>query len=144
VADLNFVVLTGISTKEATLRPKTSGQLKAEFSLQVDRPFTRPDGVAVSDLFLVDSWGDLAKWAYDHVRIGTRVLVVGTLNKESYVTRGGGKEHLTVIKAKMLEVIGAESRTNGLDVDQVRRDDWTSDVVSQHIRCISDTISSLS
>jgi single-stranded DNA-binding protein len=143
VADLNFVVLTGVSTKEATLRPKTSGQVKAEFSLQVDRPFMRPDGVPVSDLFLIDSWGELAKWAYENVRNGTRVLVIGTLNKESYVTRGGGKEHLTVIKAKVIELIGSQRLNEDVDLDEVRKDDWTVEVVGQHIQAISDAVASL-
>lgn len=143
MADLNLVVLTGVSTKEATLRPKTSGQVKAEFSLQVDRPFVRPDGVAVSDLFLVDSWGDLARWAYDNVRLGTRVLVIGTLNKESYITRGGGKEHLTVIKAKILELIGDRELTDGLDIDEIRRDDWNPALIGEHLKLVSDSIAAL-
>ena len=136
VADLNYVVLTGVSTKEATLRPKTSGQVKAEFSLQVDRPFVRPDGVAVSDLFLVDSWGDLARWAYDNVHLGTRLLVIGTLNKESYITRGGGKEFLPVIKAKILDLIGDRELTEGLDIDEIRRDDWDPAILDQHLRLV--------
>jgi single-stranded DNA-binding protein len=137
------VALTGVSTKEATRRPKASGQVKAEFSLQVDRPFMRPDGVPVSDLFLVDSWGELAEWAYRNVGLGTRVLVIGTLNKESYVTRGGGKEHLTVIKAKIIELIGSDSFTEGIDVDEVRKDDWTPDVVDQHLQRVSEAVEDL-
>ena len=143
MADLNIVALTGVSTKEATLRPKASGQVKAEFSLQVDRPFVRPDGVAVSDLFLIDSWGDLATWAYDNVRLGTRVLVIGTLNKESYVTRGGGKEHLTIVKAKTIELIGSESLIDGIDLDEIRKDDWKADVIGEYLKRVADAVAAL-
>ncbi len=143
VADLNFVVLAGVSTKEATRRPKASGQVKAEFSLQVDRPFMRPDGVAVSDLFLIDSWSELAEWAYNNIRIGTRVLVIGTLNKESYVTRGGGKEHLTVIKAKAMELIGPETLNENVDIDEMRKDDWSIGLVGQQIEAVSSAVETL-
>ena len=86
LADLNLVLLSGFATRDATLRQKSSGQVKAEFSFEVDRPFLRATGEPVSDLFLVDVWEDLGEWAVENIKEGTRLLVIGTLNKESYST----------------------------------------------------------
>lgn len=144
MADLNLVVLTGMSTKEATMRPKSSGQIKAEFSFQVDRPFVRSDGMTVSDLFLVDAWGDLAQWVCENVHQGVRLLVIGTLNKESYLTRGGGKEHLTVVKAKFVELLRECDPTASVDQDEARRDQWNQQWIHQLLETITQTISSLS
>lgn len=139
MADLNFVVLTGTSTKDAVLRTKSSGQVKAEFSFEVDRPFMRANGQAVSDLFLVDVWGDLGHWAVENVRQGTRLVVVGTLNKESYVTRGG-REHLTVIKAKDVKLLDGREKEHSLQLDEIRSDSWTADTLNKQLQLIRHTL----
>jgi hypothetical protein len=123
LADLNLVALTGFATRDATLRQKSSGQVKAEFSFEVDRPFYRATGEPVSDLFLVDVWEELGRWAVDNIREGTRLLVVGTLNKESYSTRGG-REHLTIVKAKYIRPLDAGLLDEHVDVDDMKQDCW--------------------
>lgn len=133
VADANFVLLTGVSTKAAQLRRKASDQTKAEFSFQVDRPFLKPDGEPVSDLFLIDAWGGLAEWCAAHVQPGSRLLIVGTLNKESFKTRGGAKEHLTLVKAKYVTPLGAGDPCEGLDAEALKPDQWDLDVVVSHL-----------
>jgi len=141
VADLNFVILTGTSTKDAVVRPKASGQAKAEFSFEVDRPFYRVTGEPVSDLFLVDVWGDLGRWAVDHVKIGTRLAVIGTLNKESYMTRGG-REHLTVIKAKGLKLLDGKDWQLRLDDEAIKGDCWDPETIRAAVQAIQELIAS--
>jgi hypothetical protein len=140
VADLNFVALTGSATKDATIRHKASGQIKAEFSFEVDRPFYRSTGEPVSDLFLIDVWGELGRWAADNVKLGTRLVIFGTLNKESYVTRGGGREHLTVVKAKALRPVDDDLVTGRVDLDEVRRDDWDHETLAAQIDIIDSAL----
>jgi hypothetical protein len=123
LADLNLVALTGFATRDATLRQKSSGQVKAEFSFEVDRPFYRATGEPVSDLFLVDVWEELGRWAVDNIKEGTRLLVVGTLNKESYSTRGG-REHLTIVKAKYIRPLESGLLDEHVDVDDMKQDCW--------------------
>ncbi len=123
MADLNLVALTGFATRDATLRQKSSGQVKAEFSFEVDRPFYRATGEPVSDLFLVDVWEELGRWAVDNIKEGTRLLVVGTLNKESYTTRGG-REHLTIVKAKYITPLDKSILEGEVDVEEMKRDCW--------------------
>jgi len=132
--DVNVLVLTGVATKDATLRPKASGQVKAEFSFEVARPFYRANGEPVSDLFLIDAWGELGEWAHTNVKQGTRLLIIGTLNKESYVTRHGGREHLTVVKAKELRLLSGDifGRSN-LDFGEVRKDHWAPEVIDAQL-----------
>lgn len=124
MADLNLVLLSGFATRDATLRQKSSGQVKAEFSFEVDRPFNRATGEPVSDLFLVDVWEDLGRWAVDNIKEGSRMLVIGTLNKESYSTRGG-REHLTIVKAKYIQPLPAALLDGQVDVEELKRDCWS-------------------
>lgn len=128
MADLNLVALTGFATRDATLRQKSSGQVKAEFSFEVDRPFYRSTGEPVSDLFLVDVWEELGRWAVDNIREGTRLLVLGTLNKESYTTRGG-REHLTIVKAKYIRPLGESLLDGQVDAEELKQDCWDRDML---------------
>ena len=140
MADLNLVALTGFATRDATLRQKSSGQVKAEFSFEVDRPFYRATGEPVSDLFLVDVWEDLGRWAVENIHEGTRLLVVGTLNKESYSTRGG-REHLTIVKAKYIRPLEQGLLDGEVDVEEMKRDCWDREVLLTTVELIGTTIS---
>lgn len=135
--DVNVLVLTGVATKDAQLRPKASGQVKAEFSFEVARPFFRADGEAVSDLFLIDAWGPLGEWAYANVKQGARFFIIGTLNKESYITRHGGKEHLTVVKAKEIRPLERDALSETpLDFVEVRKDHWHEDLIDAQLELV--------
>lgn len=138
--DLNFVALTGVATKDATIRRKASGQIKAEFSFEVDRPFLRATGEPVSDLFLIDVWGDLGRWAAENVREGSRLVIFGTLNKESYVTRGGGREHLTVVKAKYLRPLEEDLLNGRVDVEELKKDDWGRAILAAQVNIVDAAI----
>jgi len=139
LADLNFVALTGFSTREPALRQKSSGQIKAEFSFEVDRPFLRANGEPVSDLFLVDAWQELGEWVMENVKSGTRLMIVGTLNKESYNSHGA-REHMTIVKAKYIR------KTSGTVTDKVgelaglRGDTWTEELLLTACDMIHDAI----
>lgn len=140
MADLNFIALTGKATKDATVRQKASGQIKAEFSFEVDRPFFRSTGEPVSDLFLIDVWGDLGRWAAENVKQGTRLVVMGTLNKESYVTRGGGREHLTVVKAKHIRPVDGDILGGRIDIEEIRKDSWDQATLSAAVNIIDSVL----
>ena len=135
MADLNLVALTGFATRDAALRHKNSGQVKAEFSFEVERPFLRATGEPVSDLFLVDVWEDLGRWAVEHVKQGTRLLVIGTLNKESYSTRSG-REHLTIVKAKYIRPLDGNLLDGEIDVEEMRRDQWSEEMLLAAVRLV--------
>lgn len=138
MADLNLVIVTGVARKSARLRRRPSPTPKAEFTLEVERPFRRPDGVPVSDLFLIDVYGRLAERCVDVVARGTRLLVAGTLNKESYPTRHGRRDHITVIKCKYLRVLEPEEVDFGnLHIRDLRRDDWTTDIVLDYLDALA-------
>lgn len=139
MADLNLVALTGFATRDATLRQKSSGQVKAEFSFEVDRPFYRATGEPVSDLFLVDVWEDLGRWAVENIKEGMRLLVIGTLNKESYSTRGG-REHLTIVKAKFISPIQDGLLDERVDVEDMKRDCWDREMLLTMVELLENAL----
>lgn len=139
MADLNLVALTGFATRDAALRHKNSGQVKAEFSFEVERPFLRATGEPVSDLFLVDVWENLGRWAVENIKQGARLLVIGTLNKESYSTRSG-REHLTIVKAKYIRPLDGDLQDSDLDLDEMRRDQWSEDMLLAAVKLLEQAL----
>lgn len=139
MADLNLVLLSGFATRDATLRQKSSGQVKAEFSFEVDRPFNRATGEPVSDLFLVDVWEDLGRWAVENIHEGTRLLVIGTLNKESYSTRGG-REHLTIVKAKYIQALENPLLNGQVPAEELKRDCWSPSMLGTALDLVQDAL----
>jgi single-strand DNA-binding protein len=139
VADVNFIMVTGIATKDAVLRRRPSGVVKAEFSMEVARPFFKANGEPISDLFLVDVYGPLAEQCAQFVKQGSRLLVIGTLNKESFVTRTGRREHLTVIKAKFVKPLGDPiTQIGDVTIDELRRDLWGDATVHAYLAALKD------
>jgi hypothetical protein len=139
LADLNLVALTGVATRDATLREKSSGQVKAEFSFEVERPFLRTTGEPVSDLFLVDVWQDLGKWTAETIKEGQRLFILGTLNKESYSTRGG-REHLTIVKAKYIRRLDADLLDGQIDVEALKLDTWPPELLRDAVQLVDQTL----
>lgn len=135
---INMVVLTGVVTRDPVLRHKTSGQVKAEFSFEVNRPFFRASGEPVSDLFLVDAWQAIGKWAIDNVKTGDELVLVGTLNKESYSTRAG-REHLTIVKAKHIAHLDGE-HTSRLNSEEMKGDAWPHSLVLELVDAIREML----
>lgn len=138
VADVNLMVVSGKAIKNAVLRYRSSGVPKAEFSMVVERPFQKPNGEPVSDLFLVDVYGPLAERCADMVKEGMELLVIGTLSKELYTNKFGKREHLVVIKAKQIWIIdrdgiGVEERLN---IEHVRQDRWDLSLLDGYLNLI--------
>lgn len=138
-AHLNTVILTGFATRDPVLRHKSSGQVKAEFSFEVNRPFYRSTGEPVSDLFLVDAWEDIGEWVMDHVSENDRMLIIGTLNKESYSTRAG-REHLTIVKAKYIVPMRQAQLHGHLDTEMLKADNWDHEFVSGIVHLVADML----
>ena len=139
MAHLNLIALSGVATRDAVLREKSGEQVKAEFSLEVDRPFYRSNGEPVSDLFLVDVWNDLGHWAMEQVKEGQRLFILGTLNKESYSTRTG-REHLTIVKAKYLRLLEEDLIDGRVDTEELKGDWWPTSLLHTAVEIVDSAI----
>ena len=139
MAHLNLIALSGVVTRDAVLREKSGGQVKAEFSFEVDRPFYRSNGEPVSDLFLVDVWNDLGQWAMEQVKEGQRLFILGTLNKESYSTRTG-REHLTIVKAKYLRLLEEDLVDGRVDAEELKGDWWPTSLLHTAVEIVGSAI----
>ncbi len=99
----------------------------------------RANGNPVSDLFLVDAWQDLGEWVMANVTAGTRLMVIGTLNKESYTSRGV-REHMTIVKAKYIRLAGDTELDDSDGYEALKQDCWERDLLLSSVELIEEGI----
>jgi single stranded DNA-binding protein len=136
--DVNLVIIVGEVSKAPVLRVKPSGLPKTEFTVEVERPISPISERRMTDMFLVDTWDGLAEDCISALRKGDRVAVVGLLQREIFTNRDGGREHLTIIKAKYVRCLSRPPHTPLPTVEAIRRDAWSPEMTADYLRMASD------
>ena len=103
---MNKVILMGRLTKDAELVSFQSGSSLAKFSLAVDRKYKK-DGDPEADFFTCNAWGKLGTFCENYLHKGTKVVIEGHLQNDSY-TKDGVKVTTTKVICESIEF--AESK----------------------------------
>jgi len=106
---MNYVGMMGRLTKDPEIRyaQGANGTTIAGFSIAVDRRFKR-DGEPDADFFNCTAFGKTAEFAEKYLKKGTKVIVQGRLQNDSYTNKDGQKVTATKIMADQVEF--AESK----------------------------------
>lgn len=107
---MNSVIMIGRLTRDPELRfVAGSGKAVANFSLAVDRPFSREKQ---ADFFRVVVWGKTAENCANYLAKGRKVAVKGYLTSRSYDDKNGIKRYVTEIVADNVEFLEWGDRNN--------------------------------
>ena len=107
---VNSVVLVGRAGQDPELKYlEPSGTAKATFSLAVDRPVKRTEGVDTTDWFRIELWEKQAQIAADYVRKGSLVGIQGRLEFQKWKDPQGQWREMPVIRASSLRLLGSRS-----------------------------------
>lgn len=104
---INKIILLGRLGKDVETRTTQSGTLVASFSIAVDRRFKK-DGETECDWFNCTCFGKQAEFAEKYLRKGTKILLSGSAQNESYTNKEGHKVNATKIMVEEIEF--AESK----------------------------------
>lgn len=104
-SSVNRVTLTGGLTNDSK---RVSDKLASVHSLAVNRPVASGETDYFDILFLGDK---KAQFAEDYLKKGTRILVTGTLQVNSYTDKDGNKRSRVEIVADNTEFIGSRVGT---------------------------------
>lgn len=113
----------GRLTKDPEIR-YTNGESPmavARFSLAVDRKYKK-DRDPEADFFNCTSFGKQAEFAEKYLRKGTKVLVEGRLQNDSYTNRDGQKVTVTGIVLDSIEF--CESKKENQAPTEKEKADW--------------------
>lgn len=100
---MNNVTMIGRLAQDPELRfIPGSGNAVANFSLAVDRPFSKDK---TADFFRIVVWGKQAELVAKYSGKGKRLAVNGYLQSRSYQTQAGDKRYVTEIIANNIEIL---------------------------------------
>lgn len=120
---LNKVIMMGRLTRDPEISSSTSGTTFARFSIAVDRKI-KAEGQPEADFFNCTSFGKQAEFIERYLKKGTKIVITGRLQNDSYTNKDGQK--VTATKIITEEVEFAESKKDGQTEQKTENNDFLS------------------
>ena len=120
---LNKVIMMGRLTRNPEVSSSTSGTTFARFSIAVDRKI-KVEGQPDADFFTCTSFGKQAEFVERYLKKGTKILITGRLQNDSYTNKDGQKVNATKIMTEEVEF--AESKKDGQTEQRTENNDFLS------------------
>lgn len=109
---LNRVILIGRLTKDPELRYTPAGVAVCQFTLAVDRPFTK-DGEREADFIPVVTWRQLAETCANYLRKGRLTAVEGRIQVRNYENSEGKRVYVTEVIADNVRFLESNRQESG-------------------------------
>ena len=130
---MNNVVLIGRLVRDPELRYTANGKAVAQFSIAVNRPFSK---TKEADFFNIVVWGKTGENCSNYLAKGRLVGVQGRLQSRSYENKAGVKKYITEVVADRVEFLEwgkkeeFKSKSNEVDseLDNFKEIDANDDV----------------
>ncbi|MBN2981164.1 MULTISPECIES: single-stranded DNA-binding protein [Cohnella] len=110
---LNRVILIGRLTKDPELRYTPSGVAVAQFTLAVDRPFSREGGEREADFIPIVVWRQQAETCANYLRKGRLTAVEGRMQVRNYENNEGRRVYVTEVVADNVRFLESPNREGG-------------------------------
>ena len=92
--NINKVILGGRLTSDIELKQTTSGVPVAQFSLAVNRKYSK-DGQQETDFISCTAWRQTAEFIAKYFRKGSSLCIVGSIQVRSWQDQNGQKRYAT-------------------------------------------------
>lgn len=102
---LNNLVLLGRITRDPELRVLNNATHVASTDIAVDNPRTNPDGTRGTTFLGLVCFGNIADNVAKHLRKGSKVAVVGSIQQRSYLRKDGSKASVYEVIADSVEFL---------------------------------------
>jgi len=113
---LNRVILIGRLTRDPELRYTPAGVAVAQFTLAVDRPFSRDSGgerEREADFIPIVTWRQLAETCANYLRKGRLAAVEGRIQVRNYENNEGRRVYVTEVIADNVRFLESANRESG-------------------------------
>ena len=108
---MNTVILIGRLTRDPELRYTNSGHAVANFTLAVDRPFSKEKE---TDFIPIIVWQKQAENCAEYLLKGSQVAVEGRLQVRGYEDKQGNKRSATEVVASSVQFLDTRKRERDL------------------------------
>lgn len=120
---MNKVIMVGRLCRDPEVSSSTSGTTFARFSIAVDRKI-KTEGQPEADFFNCTSFGKQAEFIEKYLKKGTKIVITGRLQNDSYTNKDGQKVNATKIITEEVEF--AESKKDGQTEQKTENNDFLS------------------
>jgi len=110
---LNRTILIGRLTKDPELRYTPAGVAVCQFTLAVDRPFTRDGGERETDFIPIVTWRQLAETCANYLRKGRLTAVEGRIQIRNYENSEGRRVYITEVIADNVRFLESGRQESG-------------------------------
>jgi single-strand DNA-binding protein len=110
---LNRVILIGRLTKDPELRYTPAGVAVAQFTLAVDRSFSKEQGEREADFIPIVTWRQLAETCANYLRKGRLAAVEGRMQVRNYENNEGRRVYVTEVVADNVRFLESPNREGG-------------------------------
>jgi len=111
---MNKWIGMGRLCKDPEISVSTSGTQIAKYSIAVDRKFKR-EGQPTADFFNCTSFGKQADFVEKYLKKGTKVVVTGSIQMDTYTTKTGEKKTSTNVMVEDVEFAESKSESKKSD-----------------------------
>lgn len=109
---MNKIILMGRLVRDPEVRVVQSNNTKvAGFSIAVNRKYKK-QGEAEADFFNCTAFGKNADFVENYLKQGTKILVTGRVQNESYTNKEGQKVYATKIMVDEMEFAESKSASS--------------------------------
>lgn len=119
---LNRTILIGRLTKDPELRYTPTGVAVCQFTLAVDRPFTR-EGERETDFIPIVTWRQLAETCANYLRKGRLTAVEGRIQIRNYENNEGRKIYVTEVIADNVRFLESNRNSSNDEPIDISDDD---------------------
>lgn len=118
---LNRTILIGRLTRDPELRYTPSGVAVCQFTIAVDRPFTK-DGEREADFIPVVTWRQLAETCANYLKKGRLTAIEGRIQVRNYENNEGRKIYVTEVIADNVRFLESGKSDNAKDTGPLRNE----------------------
>lgn len=122
---MNKAILMGRLTRDPEVRyTSTTNTAVCNFTLAIDRRFSRQGEERQADFIPIVAWGKLAEFCGNYFQKGRQVAVVGRIQTRTWDDNEGKRHYVTEVVAE--EAYFADSKRNGNNTSQSSSNEDTS------------------
>lgn len=114
---MNSVTLIGRLTKDPDVRYTGDNNAITNFTLAVDRPFSKEK---VTDFHRIVAFGKLGETCGKYLEKGKRIAIQGRIQNRSFETKTGDKVQVTEIVAESMEFLDSKSSSDKIPVKNTK------------------------
>ncbi|OAB48492.1 single-stranded DNA-binding protein [Paenibacillus antarcticus] len=124
---LNRVILIGRLVRDPDLKYTPSGVAVTQFTLAVDRPFTKAGEEKEADFIPIVTWRQLAETCANYLKKGRLTAVEGRIQVRNYENNEGKRVYVTEVIADNVRFLESSKKDNSSDSSKSNQDPFSDD-----------------